>query len=224
MTNKYFNEQEWKQKAASKNLYARDFFMRALHKALDSKAENKADVFKGLLMKYFSPVTNRNKLANGTSPWKILELIAAHASSKWARNSEEEKELVRQVFPNSGFGPVADLRDVTYVYFFTRQDISYEQQLVQTAHAAAAVRQEHDFNAHEQHFIVFGVPSEADLKEKDEYLQKQGIRTTVFLEPDIGNQWTSLATQPIRGSLARRRGWFKENSLLCLPKNEMVPA
>lgn len=221
----HFNNEQWKQKAASKSLTARDFFFRALHKALDSKSENKTEVFRGLLMKYFTPVTNAKKLANGMTPWKTLELTAAMQLARWNSTTllQEEKELIQQVFPNAGWGPVADLRDVTYVYFFTRQDISYEQQLVQTAHAAAAVRQEHDFNAHEQHFIVFGVPNEEALLNKYHSLPQE-VKISTFFEPDMNGEMTSFATAPIRGSYARRKGWFKSDSLLCLPVNQLVDA
>lgn len=221
----YFNETEWKQKAASKTLTARDFFFRALHKALDSKSENKTEVFRGLLLKHFSPVTNHNKLANGMTPFKSLELIAAYALGRWNSTAimPEEKALINEVFPNTGWGPVANLRDVTYVYFFTRQDISYEQQLVQTAHAAAAVRQEHDFDAHSQHFIVFGVPNEKTLLDKFHSLPEE-VRISTFFETDMNGEMTSFATAPIRGSYARRKGWFAQNSLLCLPVNQLESA
>lgn len=221
---KLFNEQEWKQKAASKSLTARDFFFRALHKAMDSKAEDKAEVFRGLLLKYFSPVTNANKLANGATPWKTLELIATSASNKWSSASEAEKELIREVFPNNGWGAKADLRDPMYIYFFTRQDISYEQQLVQTAHAASCARQVFDFDAFQQHFIVFGLPDEVALQAKFRALVNEGVRVIDFREPDIGNQMTSFATVPMRGSFARRKGWFKTDGLLCLPVNQLVDA
>lgn len=219
-----FNETEWKQKAASKTLTARDFFFRALHKAMDSKAENKVEVFKGLLLKYFTPITNQNKLANGKTPWQTLEFLATSESNPWSQTTEEEKVLIRQVFPNPGWGHMADLRDPTYVYFFTRQDISPEQQLVQTAHAASMSGATGKYDPKHQHFIIFGVPDLVALRRRFADLAKEGIKIEAFFEPDIGNEMTSFVTEPIRGSFARRKGWFKNDSLLCLPRNELALA
>ena len=223
----YFDTHQWKQKAASKTLTARDFFMRALHKALDSKAVDKAAVFRSLLMKYFSPITNANKLANGSTPWKHLESLAGFALYKYANEplSDEARALVQEVFPK-GFGytaTTATLRDPTYVYFFTRQDISYEQQLVQTAHAASMSGATGSYNPTQQHFIVFGVPDLKALTAKYQELEAQGIEAQgiellAFREPDIGNEMTSFFTPPIRGSFARRKGYFKNETLLRQPQ------
>lgn len=211
----YFDNDQWKQKAASKTLTARDFFMRALHKALDSKAENKADVFRGLLLKYFSPITNANKLANGMTPWKSVELLA----DQFMYNKTFDREQ-RQFVHDSGVSKVFDspLRDPTYVYFFTRQDISYEQQLVQTAHAASMSGATGSYNPTQQHFIVFGVPDLKALTAKYNELEAQGIELLAFREPDIGNEMTSFFTPPIRGSFARRKGYFKNETLLRQPQ------
>lgn len=216
----YFDTHQWKQKAASKTLTARDFFMRALHKALDSKAVDKAAVFRSLLMKYFTPITNANKLANGSTPWKHLESLAGFAMYKYANEplSDEARALVLQVFPNQGFGYEATLRDPTYVYFFTRQDISYEQQLVQTAHAASKSGSYRDYDPSNQHFIVFGLPDLSALKTKYAELEAAGLKLDAFYEPDIGNEMTSFFTPPIRGSFARRKGWFRNESLLRQPQ------
>lgn len=233
MTNKYFMPEQWAEKAANKTLTARDFFMRALHKALDSKAENKAEVFRGLLLKYFTPITNANKLANGRTPWQTIEHIAAWTSYNRIMSrfrimsqtlSPEEKALISELFPNNGWGPEAQLRDPTYVYFFTRQDISYEQQLVQTAHAASVVAQDFEFDARHQHFIIFGLPNEDALEAKRTALIHAGVHTVAFFEPDMGNTLTSFATAPIRGSYARRKGWFAKDSLLCLPVKQLADA
>jgi hypothetical protein len=34
-------------------------------------------------------------------------------------------------------------------------------------------------------------------------LERQGIRTVLFREPDIGNQATALATEPVNGSVRK---------------------
>lgn len=225
---KYFNEQfqaAWKQKAANKTLTANDFFLRALYKALDSKSNNKQEVFLGLLTKYFTPITNANKLANGCTPWSKIESLARNYLW-WSRGKDnnapqEAIALIQSVVvcdPLKGW--LFNTKDVTYVYFFTRQDISPAQQLVQTAHAASVVGKEAIPNPHEQHFIVFGVKDLGALKAKHNELftlsKTNGFRLFTFFEPDMNNEMTSFATSPIRGSFARRKGWFKNDQLLTI--------
>lgn len=223
---KYFNEQfqaAWKEKAANKTLTAYDFFLRALYKALDSKSNNKQEVFLGLLTKYFTPITNANKLANGATPWSKIESCAS--SFLWyfrgKADHADEVTLVSSILVRDPMkGWMLNSKDVTYVYFFTRQDISPAQQLVQTAHAASVVGKEAIPNPHEQHFIVFGVRDLEALKAKHNELfnlsKTNGFRLFTFFEPDMNGEMTSFATSPIRGSFARRKGWFKNDQLLTI--------
>jgi hypothetical protein len=103
-----------------------------------------------------------------------------------------------------------------YSYFFTRQDISPEQQIVQTAHAAlklgvnsqrqgfsddARVYVPHQVNEavkpDETYFTVIGVQNEDALMSVVEILIKFGFKYEAFVEPDMGNQLTSIAVYPI---------------------------
>jgi hypothetical protein len=106
----------------------------------------------------------------------------------------------------------------TYAYFFTRQDLSPEQQIVQTAHAALqlgvnsqrwtknewseTVQQPHLMpdliNAADTHFTVVGVRNLDALNAVEEILNKFGFRYEVFFEPDLGaGENTSIAVYPI---------------------------
>jgi hypothetical protein len=87
-----------------------------------------------------------------------------------------------------------------YVYFFTRQDISPEQQLVQTAHVAlklGVMIDEQKLNPDETYFAVIGVRNEDALIAVGEILEKFKYPYEIFQEPDMKNQVTSIATYPI---------------------------
>ena len=89
-----------------------------------------------------------------------------------------------------------------YVYFFTRQDISPEQQLVQTAHVAyragfRACDEDIDIDPREVYFIVIGVRDLEALNAISNLLTLLDINYTDFSEPDLNNELTSVATNPI---------------------------
>ena len=109
----------------------------------------------------------------------------------------------------------------TYAYFFTRQDLSPEQQIVQTAHAALQLGvnsqrwTKNEWNetrdtktqphlmpdlidATSTHFTVVGVRNLEALNAVQEILEKFGFRYEVFFEPDLGTgENTSIAVYPI---------------------------
>lgn len=105
----------------------------------------------------------------------------------------------------------------TYVYFFTRQDISPEQQVVQTAHvalqlgvmsqrivekAAGTPVVPHYVNENvdpkETYFTVIGVRNLVALEAVEEILRRFGFLYEKFFEPDLGQgEFTSIATYPI---------------------------
>jgi hypothetical protein len=105
--------------------------------------------------------------------------------------------------------------DKYYAYFFTRQDIFPEYQLVQTAHAAlklgyhAAEKwdkgqeetlregQIKTFNPSETYFTCVGVRDLDAIYAVEAILQKFGFKYEVFVEPDIGNEITSIAVYPV---------------------------
>ncbi len=89
-----------------------------------------------------------------------------------------------------------------YVYIFTRQDISPEYQLVQSAHAAMKVGRnayiaDKSFDPDNTYFTVVGVRNQEALFAVGRLLSHYGFRHVEFVEPDIGDQLTSIATYPI---------------------------
>lgn len=99
-----------------------------------------------------------------------------------------------------------------YVYFFTRQDISPEYQLVQTAHAALKLG--HDMGTQDifkiqagetlqnpdpsdTYFTVVGVKDLAALEGVKDILRMFCRPFIEFVEPDIGNEVTSIAVGPM---------------------------
>ena len=100
-----------------------------------------------------------------------------------------------------------------YAYFFTRQDISSEYQVVQTAHAAfqLGVNSQRwkakppedqqvmdDVVPEETYFTVVGVRNLTALNAVETILSKFGIAYTIFFEPDLnGGEHTSIAVYPI---------------------------
>lgn len=108
----------------------------------------------------------------------------------------------------------------TFCYLFTRQDISPEQQIVQTAHAALQLGVNSQrwtknewsttadgmkphlmpdlIKAEETHFTLVGVRNLEALNAVQEILEKFGFRYEVFFEPDLNaGENTSIAVYPI---------------------------
>ena len=102
-----------------------------------------------------------------------------------------------------------------YSYFFTRQDLYNEYQLVQTAHVALELGNRLRPDQIENlHFACCGVENLAELKRVQRDLEKLGHEYVVFYEDDIQEE-TAIGVYPIaedeRGLLKNeRRLRFKE--------------
>src|SRR5208283_3647970 len=83
-------EQYWKNRAHSNTLTREDFIVRAIIKAIKAKnksGQNREDIAVGLLKRYFTPVSNEKKLANGRQPydsirWGLNDVKWSLASNK----------------------------------------------------------------------------------------------------------------------------------------------
>ena len=88
-----------------------------------------------------------------------------------------------------------------YVYIFVRQDISHEQQLVQSSHVALLLgsrlgrKIQNKYNVDDLYFAIIGVPHLKDFVQVQQDLGE--LPYELFYEPDIGNQLTAIATYPI---------------------------
>lgn len=100
-----------------------------------------------------------------------------------------------------------------YVYVVVRTDLSVPQQAVQAAHAVLEMHRFYNGCLREHpSIIILGVRNEEKLKEVIMKLVRHGkIQFTTFQEPDIGNQYTALATEPIYGA---DRQFFKNFKLI----------
>jgi len=100
-----------------------------------------------------------------------------------------------------------------YVYVVVRQDISLPQQAVQSAHAVLEMYRFYNGTLKEHpSIIILGVKNEDKLKDViTQLVKKAPFQFTTFQEPDIGNEYTALATEPITGS---DRLFFKNFKLI----------
>jgi hypothetical protein len=87
-----------------------------------------------------------------------------------------------------------------YVYFFTRQDIFKEYQLVQTAHVAMKLgtklaKSEDPDNTY---FTCVGVRNLEALEAVEKILDQFGFFYEAFIEPDLnGGEKTAIALYPV---------------------------
>lgn len=100
-----------------------------------------------------------------------------------------------------------------YVYVVVRQDLSVPQQAVQSSHAVLEMHRQFNGVLREHpSIIIVGVKNEQKLKEViGRLVSHNKFRFTTFQEPDIGNQFTALASEPIYGA---DRQFFKGFKLI----------
>lgn len=84
-----------------------------------------------------------------------------------------------------------------YMYTFIRNDLSHNQQIVQTAHAVDMLNKKHPHD-YISHMVLCDVQNEDELIGLSEWLTFRGICHTMFHEPDI-NAYTAIATKPLIG-------------------------
>jgi hypothetical protein len=197
---------QWKNLAHTKSITATDMIDLCILRAMRSKHDTE-EVLKHLLHKAFSPrnydsnpyraisenarrITNYRPTLFRVPAEEILEGDEVNEFNSWADGLSRK--------------PTAMLRH--YSYFFTRQDILPEYQLVQTAHAAlelgATLTPE---QVHNLHFTCIGVANGDELDAVEEQLKGLGLRYIAFREPDFGNKITSIAVEPIVENSYKRR-------------------
>jgi hypothetical protein len=84
------------------------------------------------------------------------------------------------------------------MYLFVRDDITPSQQIVQTCHAVDAINVRHN-SGDINHMVLCHANHDAHLMSIAEYLDGKGIDYEMFQEPDLDNQYTAIATRPLRG-------------------------
>ena len=113
----------------------------------------------------------------------------------------QKKTVVSRYKQNQlvSFKRITHMDNPEYVYIFVRQDLSNEQQLVQSAHVALVLgnKLKKDSVA-ELYFAVIGIPQLSDFCGVMRDLKKHGTQYECFYEPDQGSTLTAIATHPIR--------------------------
>lgn len=87
--------------------------------------------------------------------------------------------------------------DHPYTYIFVRTDISYEQQLVQAAHAALEAGFEFDKPHETSSIIIIPAKNKDELYKIAARLETNRIQFKMFHEPDFGMGDSAIATQPL---------------------------
>lgn len=199
----------WKDLADRKAITCSDVIQHIILRAMYSKSDTEA-VLRHLLHKAFRP------RQFDTNPYRAITETPVYPSWGVLETDEEKAEFNR--LAQSLRSPAKLLKH--YSYFFTRQDISPEYQLVQTAHAALELG---NMLKPEQvkglYFTCCGVANLEELHMIQDYLDNHGHEYVVFREPDIGNEITSIAVAPIAEN---RRGALRNFPLLTFNKPEEV--
>lgn len=209
----------WKTLANSKQITAVNTIQYAILRALFSETRDKVAMAKHLLHKSFTPITKPTKLANGARPYQALDRWINNARinglSTFAGVPFSEILTPEQIAEfNAIYDECTPEKLVRhYSYFFTRQDLFDEYQLVQTAHAALELGNKLSAEqVRNLHFTCCGVRDREELEGLMGMLTALGIKYEAFYEPDIGNQVTSIALYPIRED--KRSPFLKSFNLL----------
>ena len=115
---------------------------------------------------------------------------------------------MRQVEQND-FGQVSN--SIYHVYVIVRRDLSFPQQCVQAIHASIEATKSFPCESTHPHIVLCTVRNEQRLRSAIRKISKHGINFSVFSEPDINNELTAIATEPLQGDI---RKVFKDFQLL----------
>jgi hypothetical protein len=188
-------------------------------KAMASKGEDKLAITKHFIRKAFTPITKTSKLANGRTPFDIVQ--DQFRAYRWGGMhstilgepaeevlTPEERIQYNEIAKSlSGGGLVR-----RYSYFFGRQDYFDEYQAVQIAHVALELGNKLTADQiKDLHFTVCGVEDLRALEDVERVLDAMKIPYVTFREPDIGNQKTAIGVYPVE---EHKRGLLRNYNLL----------
>lgn len=90
---------------------------------------------------------------------------------------------------------------------FVRDDLAYAQKIVQSCHACIEASKAFQFDALHEHpsVIILSVKDENRLHHVRKFLVDNQVQHVHFYEPDVGNELTSLATEPISQNSPKRK-------------------
>lgn len=209
----------WKALANAKAIKHYHVVQYCLIKAVKAKSNNKVEIANSLIKRAFTPVSNKKKLEHGAHPFNGLR-DALH-TCRWRSLRDEVllNQPVKDILDEAEYEVYkAFLKDIDiqsvdklvpyYTYILVRQDISPEQQLVQASHATLVLGSNlpKDINPSMVHFVVCGFGGLTELMAMKKYLQDNRIGFNDFIEPDIGDEMTAIATLPVKA--------YKRDSIL----------
>ena len=165
-----------------------------------------------LLEKYFTPISNKAKLANGSTRFDVIRRLCY--SNKWHLNfnrdirtifgvkleelfdSPEEIALYDKLWTNIEENTLGK----TYVYYFTTQDIPPVSQSIQAGHVlfklGTSLKKKKRVNPDTTYFQWIGVPNSDTLNEiKNKYSGTWNIVN--FKESSLNNKLTAIAFEPM---------------------------
>lgn len=189
----------WKLLANSKCNNAVHHIQYCALKALSSKSNSKQEIAEALVRKAFTPRAGTDWLKANRAARDAFytNTIFGYDKSLFFENEHEEQQFKYIIYNIQGTNIASNEPD--YVFIFVRQDISKEQQAVQAAHAtycAAAKFQPQE--PEKAHFVLVGVRNEYELKLVMQSLEARDCDFVSFIEPDLANSVTALATKTMK--------------------------
>lgn len=103
------------------------------------------------------------------------------------------------------------IHNKNYAYTILRSDLPIETQIVQAAHSAMESGRDFRNPTTHTHLVLLEAKSEAALMKAGDYLIANGIKFSMFHEPDYETGFTSLTTEPI--FFEEQRAIFRKFSL-----------
>ena len=92
-----------------------------------------------------------------------------------------------------------EIFNTPYVYVIVRDDLTPPQKTVQSCHAIIEATRNFNMNGTHPTVIVCAVGSEGQLYDLCDEIANKRILFARFYEPDIGDQLTAIATEPVTG-------------------------
>lgn len=192
-------KEHWKQLANNKANTALHHFQYCALKAFNAKSNAKKEIAFALLRRAFTP-------KNGYD-WSAINRAAREAfysnyllgvsNKEMFEDEAEERRYKALVYEFIG----ANIRDhePDYMFIFVRQDISNEQQAVQAAHATFVAGSKFTHASPDKvNFVLVGVRNTHELKLTQQRLEAYGCEFVTFVEPDLDNSITAIATTPLK--------------------------
>ena len=194
--------------------------------AKDSNETNRDEIFRSLISRAFTPITNKTKLANGYVPFSAIRNIFMfyfYGNRKYfgLRKTKFDKEIFESAEIADDFFTWLSKsakstyledhhkfqrRNYTYI-FVDQENVDPIYQLVQAAHVAMVIGQKMDkkFDANNIHYQI--CKWESGLVDK---LVENDIKFEKFYESDV-DRVIAIGTHPIP---SHKRGWLKDSILL----------